>query len=190
MIILAELLSVCQNKAGVLGRVKQFGIAAYFPGAMRREGFVCWGFGGISLFFVFCFFFFYDLISDAGKSGPVLGNLPLLFSLLCSAFKPVEFCCLSRFSPCPVGAQSYCSWFRVGQSRASPLQGFCRVSYHRQSVTPGPFSCLPSGAVTSKRNTRSTWCSTVGRSPCLSSTTPTTSNLSTCGTTKMDPNEQ
>lgn len=59
MIILAELLSVCQNKAGVLGRVKQFGIAAYFPGAMQREGFVCWGFGGISLFVMFCFGFFF-----------------------------------------------------------------------------------------------------------------------------------
>lgn len=112
------------------------------------------------------------------------------FSLLCSAFKPVEFCCLSRFSPSPVGAQSYCSWFCVGQSRASPLQGFCRVSCHRQSVTPGPFSCLHSGAVTSKQNMRSTWCSTAGRFPCLSLTTPTTSNLSTCGTTKTDRNEQ
>lgn len=149
---------------------------------MWREGFVCWVFLGVV--------FFSDFLSAAGKSGPVLGNLPLSFSLLCSAFKPVEFCCLSRFSPSPVGAQSYCSWFRVGQSHASPLQGFCHVSCHRQSVTPGPFSCLHSGAVTSKRNMRSTWCSTAGRFPCLSLTTPTTSNLSTCGTTKTDPNEQ
>lgn len=157
-----------------------------------------WACGVFGAGIFFACFGFSDLVPDAwawydqgtGTIWPwsVKLNHTILHALFClKTWETVYF---------PVTCMRSCfAWFHAIQS-STPLSmcrdfaGSLAMGKRHQSRFPGPFCCPYSGAVTSKQNMRSTWWSIVGRFLCLWWTTHTTSNLSTCGTMKMDLNTQ